>query len=265
MRSDEVLRHGAQHLRRLHDASVGFASGGEAWQSPTKVPAEVVCHNDFAPHNLEFRDGRIVGAIDFDFCSPGPRLGDIAYFATWIVPLGAVVPRDPPGMDEARRRVALILEAYEAAPLVDFDDVIPVAIVRLRGLAELSRSKADELASCGSLRSEAQVTGTTSRRLGRVDGTEPIDHLVYRSVLPATGYGLGKDHGGDDRHAAAFDEIAQHPAELGVGDRLVDRSRVEDDDRFTHGAIDARSLSARRLARRFAVSGAGFATSRSSR
>jgi len=64
---------------RLHDASIGFGSDSAVWQAPTKIPAEVVCHNDFAPHNLAFRDGRIVGAIDFDFCSPGPRLWDIAY------------------------------------------------------------------------------------------------------------------------------------------------------------------------------------------
>lgn len=88
--SDDVLRDGAQRLRRLHDASIGLASDGAVWQSPVKIPAEVVCHNDFSPHNLVFREGRIVGAIDFDFCSPGPRLWDIAYYATRIVPLGAV-------------------------------------------------------------------------------------------------------------------------------------------------------------------------------
>jgi len=87
--SDEILIEGAQRLRRLHDASVGFASDGATWQSPVKLPSEVVCHNDFAPHNLVFHHGLLVGAIDFDFCSPGPRLWDIAYFATRAVPLGA--------------------------------------------------------------------------------------------------------------------------------------------------------------------------------
>lgn len=143
--SDEVLCDGARRLRCLHDASVGFVSGGEVWQSPSRVPAEVVCHNDFAPHNHVFRDGRIVGAIDFDFCSPGPRLWDIAYFATRIVPLCAVTPPGAPGIDDARRRVALMLEAYGGSPFIGFDDVIRVAIVRLHDLGEFSRRKAEEL------------------------------------------------------------------------------------------------------------------------
>ncbi len=142
--SDEVLVEGAQRLRRLHDASVGFASDGAVWQSPAKIPAEVVCHNDFAPHNLVFRDGRIVGAIDFDFCSPGPRLWDIAYFATRAVPLGTDPPANAPGADQVRRRVQLILDAY-GAPSTSFDDVLRVAVIRLHDLADLSRRKADEL------------------------------------------------------------------------------------------------------------------------
>ncbi|HYI32010.1 MAG TPA: phosphotransferase, partial [Glaciibacter sp.] len=72
-------------------------------------------HNDFSPHNLAFVDGAFVGAIDFDMCSPGPRLWDIAYFATRVVPLTADTPANAPGMEEARRRVELILDAYGSA------------------------------------------------------------------------------------------------------------------------------------------------------
>ncbi|HYI33413.1 MAG TPA: phosphotransferase, partial [Glaciibacter sp.] len=87
--SEEVLTDGARRLRQLHDASIGFGLDDAVWQSPAKVPAEVICHNDFSPHNLAFVDGAFVGAIDFDMCSPGPRLWDIAYFATRVVPLTA--------------------------------------------------------------------------------------------------------------------------------------------------------------------------------
>lgn len=145
MWSDEVLIEGAQRLRRLHDASVGFASDGAAWQSPVKLPSEVVCHNDFAPHNLAFDHGRMVGAIDFDFCSPGPRLWDIAYFATRAVPLGANPPENAPGKDQARRRVRLTLDAYGEGPIIGWDDVVRVSIVRLHDLAALSRQKAGDL------------------------------------------------------------------------------------------------------------------------
>jgi hypothetical protein len=143
--SEEVLVEGAQRLRRLHDASIGFAADGATWQSPVKLPSEVVCHNDFAPHNLVFLHGRMVGAIDFDFCSPGPRLWDIAYFATRTVPLGANPPANAPGMDQARRRVQLILDAYGDGPVIDWDDVVRVSVIRLHDLAGLSRQKAWEL------------------------------------------------------------------------------------------------------------------------
>lgn len=140
---DSVLEEGARLLRRLHDASVGFGLDGAVWQSPTKVPSEVICHNDFAPHNLAFDGGALVGAIDFDMCSPGPRIWDIAYFATRVVPLTSQVAPEVPGMADARRRVELILTAYGSD--ATWDDVVRVAIVRLYDLAEMSRDKAEEL------------------------------------------------------------------------------------------------------------------------
>ncbi len=141
--ADAVLEQGARRLRQLHDASIGFPADGAMWQSPSKIPTEVICHNDFAPHNLSFRDGTIVGAIDFDMCSPGPRLWDIAYFATRAVPLTATPQDDAPGMDDARRRVELILHAYGSD--ATWADVLRVAIVRLLDLAVFSKSKAVEL------------------------------------------------------------------------------------------------------------------------
>lgn len=143
--ADHLLSDGTQHLRRLHDASVGFGSDSAIWQAPAKVPAEVICHNDFAPHNLVFRNGHIVGVIDFDFCSPGPRLWDIAYFATRIVPLTAISAANAPAMDDARRRVQIILDGYGERHGLTWDDVLRVAIIRLHDLADLSREKAGEL------------------------------------------------------------------------------------------------------------------------
>lgn len=140
---EAVLTQGARMLRQLHDASIGFPLDGAVWQSPAKVPAEVICHNDFSPHNLAFNDGEIVGAIDFDMCSPGPRLWDIAYFATRAVPLTAETPEGAPSMDEAQRRVQSILDAYGTD--ATWADVLRVAIIRLHDLAEFSRRKAAEL------------------------------------------------------------------------------------------------------------------------
>jgi len=141
--ADDVLVQAGRRLRELHDASVGFMLGGAVWQSEVKVPAEVICHNDFAPHNLVFADGRLTGVIDVDMCSPGPRIWDIAYLATRAVPLTGSTPEGAPGMDDARRRVALLLAAYGSD--ATWTDVIRVAMLRLHDLAEMSDAKADEL------------------------------------------------------------------------------------------------------------------------
>lgn len=141
--NEQVLVDGARRLRQLHDASVGFPLDDAVWQSPTKVPAEVICVNDFAPHNLVFSGGTVVGGIDVDMCSPGPRIWDIAYFATRTVPLTEVTPDGAPGIAEARRRVDVILRAYGSE--ATWDDVLRIAIVRLVDLAQFSRRKASEL------------------------------------------------------------------------------------------------------------------------
>ena len=141
--ADSVLEEAAQHLKQLHNASIGFALDDAIWQSHAKVPAEVICHNDFSPHNLAFTKGVLVGAIDFDMCSPGPRLWDIAYLATRVVPLTASTPEGAPGMDDARRRVELLLRAYGSD--ATWDDVLRVAIIRLLDLADISIKKAVEL------------------------------------------------------------------------------------------------------------------------
>jgi hypothetical protein len=141
---ESVLLDGARMLRQLHDASIGFGIDGAVWQSPTKIPSEVICHNDFAPHNLAFNgEGRITGAIDFDMCSPGPRIWDLAYFATRACPLSALPPEGAPGPDEARQRIELLLRAYGSD--ATWQDVVRVAATRLYDLAELSIAKAEEL------------------------------------------------------------------------------------------------------------------------
>jgi hypothetical protein len=75
---DLTLGAAASLLRRFHDATVEFAP-------VMAVGAEVMCHNDWGPHNAVFRDGRPVGMIDFDTVKPGLRLWDIGYSAfSWL-------------------------------------------------------------------------------------------------------------------------------------------------------------------------------------
>ena len=121
LRSTRVLTDLARALRTWHDASSDFDTRAAVWQLPPNEPHEVICHNDFAPYNCVFREGRLVGVIDFDTCSPGPRSWDIAYTAYRVVPLRPPRARDGSSADgecgplsaaEQRTRLAYFLDAY---------------------------------------------------------------------------------------------------------------------------------------------------------
>jgi hypothetical protein len=121
--SSDVLTTVATRLREWHDATATFERRAEdVWWWPGKLPAEVICHVDFAPYNHVFRDGQFVGAIDFDICYPGPRLWDLAYTAYRYVPLtphvadavadGAEWGRTQLLPPQIHERIAAFLEAY---------------------------------------------------------------------------------------------------------------------------------------------------------
>lgn len=117
--SERVLVQAAQLLRRIHDASQPLVHEPSlSWRAPIREPVEVVCHNDFATYNLIERDGMLVGAIDFDYASPGPRLWDLAYLAYRIVPY----VEDAYGADSLNRdtRLSMLMDAYgtSASPAI---------------------------------------------------------------------------------------------------------------------------------------------------
>lgn len=93
MWSDEVLIEVARLIRRYHDATVGFvasvASEEAHWQIeyPDRSKHEVLCHNDLAPYNTVYVDGKPCALIDFDNAGPGPRAWDLAHAAYRFVPL----------------------------------------------------------------------------------------------------------------------------------------------------------------------------------
>lgn len=135
---DHVLVEAARRLRRLHDATADFAPEHAVWQLESRLPAEVICHNDFAPHNLVFHAGDVVGAIDFDTSSPGPRLWDLAGLALRIVPITA--PPDGIPRDRVLERCRLLLDSYGSdAPL---GSLLEFAVARLESIADYSDAKA---------------------------------------------------------------------------------------------------------------------------
>ncbi|ASO20605.1 hypothetical protein FHR81_004717 [Actinoalloteichus hoggarensis] len=136
--TDETLSTAARMLRAYHDATVDFVPPVDArWQLPAHEPAEVLCHNDFAPYNLMFEDGVPTGVVDFDTVSPGPRTWDLAYTAYRFVPLtDAANPDAPyPGAAEQRRRLELFVESY-GDDGITAADVLAMAVPRLRELVE---------------------------------------------------------------------------------------------------------------------------------
>ena len=146
---ESVLRDAGALLRRVHDASVGFLAAGDApappiWQSAPHEPAEVVCHNDVAPYNLVFRDGVVVGPIDFDTASPGPRIWDLAYLGYRLVPLVADAG-DGEGADVVGRLDPLArLDALVAAYGIRYSrrEVLTVVVARLDELAAFTDERA---------------------------------------------------------------------------------------------------------------------------
>jgi hypothetical protein len=142
--SETTLTTVARTLRAFHDASMGFVPPPDGpWQWPAHEPAEVICHNDFAPYNLMFEDGRLTGVIDLDLASPGPRVWDMAYTAYRFVPLTDPGNPDAPfaGADEQARRLAAFCRAY-GEPSVAPSDVVRAAAARLRELVAFIERRA---------------------------------------------------------------------------------------------------------------------------
>ncbi len=141
--AESVLGGAAKLLRRLHDTSMPLAAVAAGWRSPVREPAEVVCHNDFAPYNLVFTAGRLTGVIDFDHSSPGPRAWDLAYLAYRLVPLTGALESGPFTAAERAGRLGRLLAAYRsgATPAA----LVSTAVLRLQALADFSEAAAAEL------------------------------------------------------------------------------------------------------------------------
>lgn len=144
-----ILEEVAIKMREWHDATLDFDHKGLTWFNNNGQDHEVICHNDFAPYNCVFRDERLVGVIDFDVCSPGTRLWDLAYAAYRFVPLCPTENIEfykecsPFTKSEMLDRLKGFLEAYSQGQVTTFYDlrtVIEKVQERLIALAKWSEA-----------------------------------------------------------------------------------------------------------------------------
>lgn len=90
--TDAQIAAAMRLLRRYHDAFEG----------------PVICHGDFGPWNLVWRNGSPVAVIDFDSVHPGDPADDVAYALRMFIGYG-LVEAEP---DELVGRTHAALRAY---------------------------------------------------------------------------------------------------------------------------------------------------------
>lgn len=116
---EEGLTALARLLRQYHDTVAAFRPGDDLrWYTGQggSRPGEVICHGDFGPWNIVWRDGLPAGVIDWDTARPANPLHDVAYALEYVAPfrddaeclrwLGYSRPPD------RRRRLELFAAAY---------------------------------------------------------------------------------------------------------------------------------------------------------
>lgn len=143
MYDEAILKQAAAWLREFHDASVGFDSEDSVWRAPRHQPAEVICHNEFAPSNFVFKDHEFTGVIDWDFASPGPRLWDLSYLAYRLVPLmGPDNPDAPTASFDLMGRLRLLRDTYGSD--ASTGEILTVLVARLDDMAQLTGTQAKQ-------------------------------------------------------------------------------------------------------------------------
>jgi hypothetical protein len=115
--SEEALVQTANWLKAFHVAIADYVPPVNArWrEGGVWEPGLIIGHNDAAPYNAAWQDGRLVGFFDWDFAAPVTPAWDLAFTAFAWVPLHArrVVSQEGfTAFDERPRRLRLFLDSY---------------------------------------------------------------------------------------------------------------------------------------------------------
>lgn len=148
MLSDDVVVEAGQLLRQFHDITQNFTIPKDARFMLPTLPLsddDVICHNDFAPYNLVFNEGHIVGMIDFDTASPNKRIWDVAYAVYRFAPLASDPHCLQSGWDvvpDRIKRLGLFCDAYG---LVERSRLIETVLQRLHALIDYMKRESANL------------------------------------------------------------------------------------------------------------------------
>jgi hypothetical protein len=128
--SDDALRQVAEWVRDFHAAAADFVPPADAtWRiGGSWRPGLVIGHNDAAPYNATWHEGRLGGFFDWDFAGPATREWDLAFTAFGWVPLHArhvVAAEGFTAFEDRPRRLRLFLDAYGwAGPVPEFVETV---------------------------------------------------------------------------------------------------------------------------------------------
>lgn len=128
--SDAALGQVACWVRDLHAAVATFRPPLDAvWREGGKWrPGLIVGHNDAAPYNAAWAEGRLVGFFDWDFAAPVTPEWDLAFAAFAWVPLHArhvVAAEGFTAFADRPRRLRSFLDAYGwAGPVERFIETV---------------------------------------------------------------------------------------------------------------------------------------------
>lgn len=122
-------------LRGLHEATSRFDPSEREWRRGrlSRMPAQVVCHNDISPDNVVLDEGGSLQAVlDWDMAAPGDPRDDLAFAAWQFVLRHGSRPQDEA---EGLRSLADGYGRDRADPVTVLDRVAP----RLRGAVRFMR------------------------------------------------------------------------------------------------------------------------------
>lgn len=149
MWSAPTLARVGQVLRRIHDLSAEYAPPADArWQFEYRDAGrhEVIGHNDFAPYNMVFNNGKPKAIIDWDMAGPVPRIWDVAYAAYRFVPLSwePDIAQDRPFLADPQVQGMRLRHLCDAYGLKDRSELPEMVRARLEHLCSHMEKKAEE-------------------------------------------------------------------------------------------------------------------------